>query len=887
MQIGIYILISTLWGTLNALAGGVLPAAMWNQQKSLKVKQVSVGSNHVCTLLENSKVKCWGYNANGQLGLENLIYKGDGAGEMGDSLAFVNLGTGRSAVQIAGGGMHTCALLDNSTVKCWGEGSSGQLGQGNGNSLGWGGGQMGDSLPAINLGTGRSAVQITAGYSHACALLDNSTVKCWGEGSSGQLGIGSTAKMGDGAGEMGDSLPAINLGTGRRAVQISAGYSHTCALLDNSTVKCWGNNGFGQLGQGSTTNLGDGAGEMGDSLPAINLGTGRSAVRIIAGYYHTCALLDDSTVKCWGYNSTGHLGQGSTSTLGDGAGEMGDSLPAISLGTGRKAVQVALGNQHTCALLDNSTVKCWGDNSFGQLGQGNSTTLGDGAGEMGDSLPVINLGTGRAAVQISSSGNHVCALLDNSTVKCWGSNNYGQLGQGHTANLGDGAGEMGDSLQTIKLGMATSRLAKVFGGKFSKVSQLVSGPFSVCAILENSKLKCWGRNDFGQLGQGNTLNLGDSAGETGDSLPYVDLGTGRTAVQVAVGDSHTCAILDNAAVKCWGKNNYGQLGQGNTNNLGDGAGEMGDSLPTIDLGTGRSAKQIGVGLEYSCALLDNSTVKCWGVNFLGQLGQGHTNNLGDGVGEMGDSLAAINFGTGRSVVQLAVGSQFSCVILDNGALKCWGVNSSGQLGLGTSQTMGDGPGEMGDSLPVVNLGTGRSAVQVSLGGADGCALLDNSTVKCWGYNFDGELGQGHTNNLGDGAGEMGDSLPAINLGTGRSAVQIASGGYLSCALLDNSTMKCWGSNAAGGLGQESTANLGDGAGEMGDSLPAISLGTGRSAISISAGSYHACAVLDNATVKCWGQNGYGQMGQGNTTVRGDQAGEMGDNLSIVNLGTSK
>ncbi len=266
---------------------------------------------------------------------------------------------------------------------------------------------------------------ITAGDNHTCAILDDGTVKCWGGNSRGQLGLGDTANRGDGAGEMGDNLPAVNLGTGRTATAITAGDTHTCALLDNGTVKCWGDNGYGQLGHGDTANRGDDAGEMGDNLPAVNLGTGRTATAITAGSSHTCALLDNGTVKCWGDNGDGQLGLGDTADRGDGAGEMGDNLPAVDLGTGRTATAITAGDDHTCALLDNGTVKCWGDNAYGQLGLGDTADRGDDAGEMGDNLPAVDLGTGRTATAITAGDVHTCALLDNATVKCWGYNGHG------------------------------------------------------------------------------------------------------------------------------------------------------------------------------------------------------------------------------------------------------------------------------------------------------------------------------------------------------------------------------------------------------------------------------------------------------------------------------
>jgi alpha-tubulin suppressor-like RCC1 family protein len=150
--------------------------------------------------------------------------------------------------------------------------------------------------------------------------------------------------------------------------QISAGYYHTCVLVQNGGVKCWGRNAEGQLGYGDTTHRGDNAGEMGASLPYVALGTGRTAVSLISGGYHNCAILDNGSVKCWGYNAYGALGLGDTNGRGDAANEMGDNLPAISLGTGRSAVQLSAGYQHTCARLDNGSVKCWGYNAAGQLG---------------------------------------------------------------------------------------------------------------------------------------------------------------------------------------------------------------------------------------------------------------------------------------------------------------------------------------------------------------------------------------------------------------------------------------------------------------------------------------------------------------------------------------
>jgi alpha-tubulin suppressor-like RCC1 family protein len=417
----------------------------------INATSISAGAAHTCALDNSSgMVKCWG--AGQYLGLGGSSNKGDGANEMDSNLAYVDLGTGRTATAIFTKTYHTCAILDNASVKCWGSNGNGQLGQGNTDILGNGANEMGDNLPTVDLGTGRTATAIYVGEdSNTCAILDNASVKCWGKNEFGQLGIGNTNHMGDNADEMGDNLPTVDLGTGRTATAISLSTTHTCAILDNASVKCWGRDYDGTLGQGGGSNLGDGANEMGDNLPTVDLGTGRTATAISAGYYNTCAILDDASVKCWGNGNHGKLGQGNTSTLGDGANEMGDNLTIVDLGTGRTATAIASGNNHTCAILDNASVKCWGFNNAGQLGQGDTNNRGDTANEMGDNLTIVDLGTGRTATAISTGRDHTCAILDNAATKCWGSNSNGQLGQGNTINLGDHANEIGDNLPAIDL----------------------------------------------------------------------------------------------------------------------------------------------------------------------------------------------------------------------------------------------------------------------------------------------------------------------------------------------------------------------------------------------------------------------------------------------------
>jgi alpha-tubulin suppressor-like RCC1 family protein len=223
-------------------------------------------------------------------------------------------------------GYHLCALFEAGSVRCWAAGQPTQdMGQ-----YGW---AYSPSLPpasypAVSLGAGRTAVALALGDVHSCALLDNGAVKCWGANDRGQLGLGDVFARGGAAADMGDALPAVALGGAARA--IAAGASHTCALLTSGAVKCWGFNDAGQLGQGSTTTIGDQAGEL-EALPAVDLGPGRTATAIDVGV-HSCAVLDTGAVKCWGINTSGELGQGDLLTRGATSGTMGAALPEIVLG---------------------------------------------------------------------------------------------------------------------------------------------------------------------------------------------------------------------------------------------------------------------------------------------------------------------------------------------------------------------------------------------------------------------------------------------------------------------------------------------------------------------------------------------------------------------------
>jgi len=872
---------------------------------------ISIGTRHTCAILDNASVSCWGANYYGELGDGTTIDRSTPA-------QISSLGTGRTAVAISSGGSRTCAVLDDGTVSCWGRNLYGGLGDGT---------TIDRATPAqtSSLGTGRTAVAISSGASHTCALLDDATVSCWGDNWYGQLGDGTNNQRNT-------PTPTSSLGENRGAVAISSGYGHTCAILDDASVSCWGKNLYGQLGDGTNTN-------RNTPTQTSSLGTGRTAVAISSGLHFSCAILDNASVRCWGDNSVGQLGDG---TGGDLTENYNRSTPTqtSSFGTTTNPRTVALserdfdgdgilnifdihrnldysgitissGSMHTCAILDDGSVSCWGDNGQGQLGDGTTTSRNTSA-------PTSSLGTGRTAVAISSGSSHTCAILDNGSVSCWGFNNVGQggalnpnrrtptqtssLGTGRTAVaissgnehtcaiLDDGTvscwgsnewGQLGDGTnyrrntpnQTSSLGTGRTAVA------------ISSGNYHTCAILDDGTVSCWGNNPGGQLGDGTNT---DQYTPTQTS----SLGTGRTAVAITAGYSHTCALLDDSSVSCWGYNGDGQLGDG-TNT------DRGPSNQTSSLGTGRTAVAISSGASHTCALLDDGTVSCWGGNYVGQLGDGtggnvsqnnnrntpnQTSSFGTGrtavaisstigghtcailddasvscwgdnwYGQLGDGTntnrdtptQTSSLGTNRGAVVISSGYRYTCVILNDTSVSCWGKNTFGQLGDGTNT-------DRGTPTQISSLGTGRTAVAISSGGGHTCAILDDGTVSCWGYNHEGQLGDGTTI-------DRNTPTQTASLGTGRTAVAISSGDYNTCALLDDGTVSCWGSNDNGELGDGTNTN-------RSTPLPTSSLGTNRGAVAISSGGVHTCAVLDDGSVSCWGWNNYGQLGDGTITDR--------------------
>ena len=394
---------------------------------------------------------------------------------------------------------------------------------------------------------------------------------------------------------------------------------------------------------------------------------------LAAGARHTCAIGPDAAIRCWGDNSHGQLGR---SPAGAQAAD-----GRVDLGTGPRPIGVYAGTQHTCAILEGGAVKCWGLNSFGQLGIGDSINRGDGVAAMGDALPTVDLGADRRAVALAAGSSATCAILDGGRVKCWGDGYQGALGYGDIDTRGATPGTMGDALPEVDLG---SRDGVAFNAE-----QIVAIDYhSFCAIIrdgapEASGLKCWGSNDYCELGIGTRQGgLANEPETTGDALPWIDVGktasgATRKVVAAAGGFQFICVLGDDGAVACWGDNASGQLGIGEAGSPRSCFPEQAGgahlvTLPARAVALGARGMS-PVGGAHVCARLAPGDVTCWGENAAGQLGTGDTTPL---------LTPSPPLALGDDFVpdRLVLGDEHSCAISTASAVKCWGSNQHGQLG---------------------------------------------------------------------------------------------------------------------------------------------------------------------------------------------------------------
>ena len=679
------------------------------------------------------------------------------------------------------------------------------------------------SVPEVEVpptGNGLRAVQIAMAEGHACARMADGTVRCWGSNMTGELGDGTTTER---------HIPVLVKGI-HDAVDIVTGLSYACARLAGGGVRCWGGAGFFRFDD--KTQRSDTADD--------SAGITRFWVN---GGSDGCARWSSGQTKCWG-SQAGFLAAGHQGTYG--------TYPEPVVRALEDATDFAFNETLGCARMRDGTVQCFGRNEVGQVGDGSTVMRLD---------PVVVPGLSRVK-QISVGREFACALAETGTVSCWGGNHAGQLGDGTTTENHEPRAVPG----------------------VRNVVELVSGSLHTCARHETGTVSCWGWNQYGQLG------IGAPSDHSGPMLV-----PGLTHVtQLAATMTHTCALHEDGNVSCWGQGWRGVLGDGLQTSRAAPVAVKWSLEPKRSAGLppGVHVRSVAVGAFMSCANLDDGTARCWGSNQFEDIVPGlpasiatpvvipnlahalalslegrPSARLDDGtvvqwgkakavapvpgldhvaqyVG--GGMVSCVRFDDGRArcegykiapgitldkVTAIDVEHATACALLEDRTVTCAGYNGKGQLGdgarIGERETFG----------PVKGL---RDVVQISLGIEHACARLADGTVKCWGES----MGAGN----GDGIQDVPKAVAGL-----KDAVDIDAGGSASCARLRGGAVKCWG-----------RYDFGSG---MDAARTPVEVPWLRGVTSLALGMFHSCAVGAGGEVLCWGENKDGELGDGTNDAR--------------------
>jgi alpha-tubulin suppressor-like RCC1 family protein len=841
----------------NGGSGGLVPAAVLdsNYVPITGVVAVAAGQNHTCALSTSGGVRCWGDGTYGQLGTVSngiQVTAITTVEENGAPLAGV---TG-----IAAGATHTCALTANGEVRCWGRNQLGQLGQG-----------LDDAIPQSVLGLTQGAPPISAGYYHTCARTSAGGVKCWGDNYGGQVGVPFPPVV---VAAAVDVVDAGNAPVGGIAA-VSAGYFHTCARTTANGAECWGSNYRGALGNNSALSSSAPVSVVdGSNVPLTGV------AEVSAGRFATCVTTTSGNVKCWGANDYGQLGNNSFADSSTAVTVVDASNVPLSGVSAVSSNAISTYGNSSCALLANGGVRCWGANYSGQLGNNSASnsptpvTVVDSANVPLTGMTAISVGVDFACAltathgakcwgsgyngqlgnnsfgyspfavtvvdasntpvsdlaSIAAGGNHACAQTLAGGARCWGSNTFRQLG---SSSLTDSSTPV-----TVVDGANVP-----LGG----VTAISAGLYHTCAFTP-AGAQCWGDNLIGQHGSG---SANGSPGETRGLIGGV--------AQISLGVTHTCALTSDGGVLCWGANGSGQLGTNSTSR---------STVPaTVVDASDRplgGLLEISAGAAHTCARNPDSSVICWGSNFNGQLGN---NSAGGQSSTPVDVVDAANAAL-RNIASLSAGASHSCARTGLGGVMCWGANNYGQLGNNNK------PNEADAAVPVVTSIANSSPIGSVAGLASGadhaCVLTTGHGVKCWGDNEYGQLGT----NSGGVAGAT-SPAPADVTGLSSGIAQVAAGDFFSCAVTSSNGVKCWGYNGNGQLGtNDIQLRL----------APTDVTGLASGVMTVVAGSNHACALMTNGGMKCWGDNKSGQIGDNSTTQRKTPVDVSGLTSGVVAIG---
>jgi alpha-tubulin suppressor-like RCC1 family protein len=756
------------------------------------------GHYHTAVLLADGSVRTFGQNTSSQLG----------TGDTASRLTPVQVATVMTVSPglMAGGNGHTAVVLADGTVRTFGRNDFGQLGVNDTTSR---------QTPVQVFGISSSATAVACGYGHTAVLLADGTVRTFGNNTYGALGVNDTTQRNT-------PVTVQNIST---ATAVSCGTYHTAVLLADGTVRTFGRNIYAALGTNDTTNR---------LTPVQVFGISSSATAIACGGYFTAVVLADGTVRTFGRNNGGQLGINS--------GDQSRLTPVQVFGISSSATAVSCGANNTAVLLADGTVRTFGFNTSGQLGVNDFT-------DRYTPVTVLNI-TSATAVAYGNGGSYAIVLLADGTVRTFGFNNTGQLGVNDTTDRQTPVQVFGISSSATAVAgggnhavvLLADGTVRTFGqnaqgalGINNTVSRLTPvesitlpartlagsvgcGSSHTAVVLKDGTVRTFGRNQFGQLGVGDTTSR----------LMPVQVSGLSTATAVACVSTHTIVLLTDGTVRAFGENTNGQLGVNDTTSR----------LTPVTVLNITSATAVACGVAHTAVLLGNNTVMTFGSGGNGRLGVGDTNQRNTPV-----QVLSIT-----SATAVACGGYHTVVLLADGTVRTFGNGAQGQLGINVAG---------GSRLtPVQVWGISSSAVAVAGGQSHTVVLLADGTVRTFGLNFRGELGDNTTTQR---------NVPVQVWGISSSAVAIAAGvpnsAYFTAVILADGTVRTFGKNNNGQLGiNESGAS-------SSRLTPVQVFGISSSATVVACGAYHVAVILADGTVRTFGVNDQGQLGINNTTDR--------------------
>jgi alpha-tubulin suppressor-like RCC1 family protein len=804
----------------NTVAQRNIPTAI---NGSYTWASISTGSIDTCGVTTSHVGYCWGDNTNGQIG--------DNAATQRNVPTLIN--GGFSWASISEGAQNSCGVTTSGTGYCWGDNVNGEVGDGTTTqrkvptalvssftwsyisagpsisdddtncgittgslTLCWGYNnysQIGDSTSTSrSVPTGvlwanvNTTASVAAGAETNCAVRNGGIAYCWGNNAYGQVGDGTTtARM----------SPTIVLGGyvwASISTQVSPTNSTatTCGVTTSGAGYCWGKNGKGQVGDGTTTQR---------LVPTLVSG-GYTWASITVGIWDTCGVTTTGAGYCWGFNTAGEVGDTTTSqrtsptlitgshtwsSLSEGNSTTSVSTPALLTGSWSS---INTGMWDSCGFLTTGAGYCWGYNHYGEVGNNSTTEV---------HVPT-SINGGYNWAQMSEGNQTTCGTTTTGAGYCWGYNGVGQIGDNTvTSHSVPTAVNGGYTFASIQAGLEDS----------------TNG--TSCGVTTGSSIYCWGYNNIEQVGDQTTTNR---------SVPTAVVWTYTSPVtQISAGGQTNCA-LKNGNAFCWGDNTYGEIGDGTTTSRTSptlvGGGYTWESISTFN------DSYPGDNVATTCGITTSGTAYCWGANKEGEVGDGTTTQRNSPTLVSG----------GYTWASISVGWRDVCGVTTSGIGYCWGYNLWGEVGDNT-QTQRNSP---------TLVSGGYTWASISSGDQDACGITISGTGYCWGVNSYGQVGDNTTTNrFVPTALYSGGPWASINVGT-----------LTACGVTTTGAGYCWGRNTNGEIGDNTTTA---------HSVP-TSVNGGYTWASISNGRFDSCGVTTAGAGYCWGMNGNGEIGNGNTTT---------------------